>query len=178
MALRAYLLITWPGFADAQIPPIELLAVESLDRRVGTVARHLDETEASRSAGDLIRDQSDAFDLPMSGEEFSYFVFSSGEGQVAHIDLLHLVSLSILGVRFADAKHAAIVEVIPYTGNILREQASLLADLKGNYFRKDLGMPRTAAHSPSGVALFSRWSDCRGNKYLCPVDSNTQRPGR
>src|SRR5262249_30255683 len=83
------------GFVDAQRPSAHVAPVQLVDRLIGVPVVHLHEPEAARTAGLAVGDHGHRVDLPDGGKEIPEIRLGGAPGEVADIDLLHLLSLSL-----------------------------------------------------------------------------------
>src|SRR5437867_2642795 len=82
------------GFVDAQRSPAHVASVQLVDRLIGVTVIHFHEPEAARAAGFAVGDHSHRVDLPDGGKEIPEVRLGGAPGEVADIDLLHLLSLA------------------------------------------------------------------------------------
>src|SRR6185436_11964373 len=78
-------------FVDAQRATAHVASVQLVDRLIGVPVVHLHEAEAARAAGFAVGDHSHRVDLPDGGKEIPEIRLGGAPGEVADIDLLHLV---------------------------------------------------------------------------------------
>src|SRR5690606_21227205 len=83
-------------FVHAQRTSPHLLAVQRLDGALRVGARHLNETEAARPAGLAIVDQGNGFHRAVLLEQLTHLGLIRRKRQVAHIDLCHGDTVSLL----------------------------------------------------------------------------------
>jgi len=77
-----------PGFVDRQVAAFQVLAVHIGDGLIGLfLVRHLDETETSGLAGELVLDDVAARDLAEDLEGLFEIRFRRVPGQIAHVDV-------------------------------------------------------------------------------------------
>jgi hypothetical protein len=92
-----------------------LKAVRLLDCVLRFTGTHVDERKAAGSPGLTVVNQFDGFDFAVPFENRTYFIFGSGEWQVAHVDRRHsAISLQMrdagipAGTRFSTRSHPAL----------------------------------------------------------------------
>src|SRR5262249_10893511 len=80
-------------FVDAQRASAHVASVQLVDRLIGVPVVHFDEPEAARAASLAVGDHCHRVDLPDGGKEIPEVRLGGAPGEVADIDLLHLLSL-------------------------------------------------------------------------------------
>ena len=78
-------------FVDAQRTAAHVASVQLVDRLIGVPVVHLHEAEAARAAGFAVGDHRHRVDLPDGGKEIPEIRLGGAPGEVADIDLLHLI---------------------------------------------------------------------------------------
>ena len=77
---------------DFERSAIHILTIQILNRPCCIGARHFHEAEATRTSGLPVGYQRNRINDPVLREERSHCIVGGGEGQIAYIDLAHVIS--------------------------------------------------------------------------------------